>query len=107
LEKTIKMKRKFNIVICDPPSFSRSSKGVFKIETDLTKLLTLCWQVLEQQGILLFSSNYEKWSADEFKTKITKALSIKSDKIKAGVQNFDFELPSQAPLMKSFFVTKD
>ena len=107
LEKTIKMKRKFNIVICDPPSFSRSPKGIFKIESDLARLLSLCWQVLEPQGILLFSSNFEKWTASDLKSKIIKALAIKSEKIKAGVQNLDFELPSQAPLMKSFFISKD
>jgi len=56
-----KRKRRFDLVVCDPPSFARGPEGVFRIEKDLGELLAQIDAVLERNGILLLSTNYEKW----------------------------------------------
>ncbi len=58
LEKSIIEKQKWDIVICDPPTFSNSkSASLFDVNKDWLKLNLLCLQVLKEQGILFFSSN--------------------------------------------------
>lgn len=106
LQKTKKMGRQFDLIICDPPSFSRSQEGVFKIEKDLDELLNLCWSVLKPGGQLLFCSNFEKWSLEEFYKKLTQSLHLSDQNISQGQPCLDFELPFQPPLMKSFVLTK-
>lgn len=53
---------KFDLVICDPPSFARTEKDVFRLETELDSLLTSCQAVLKPKGHLLFAGNLESLS---------------------------------------------
>lgn len=62
-----KRDRVFDLVICDPPSFSRSRDGAFKIERDLGEVLTAIDQILAPAGQILLATNFEKWNAIEFK----------------------------------------
>lgn len=60
--------RKFDLVIVDPPSFSRDREGgVFSIEKDAGRLAAAAAEVVESGGALFFSSNYEQWSVEEFR----------------------------------------
>ena len=69
LEGAIKREHTFDLVICDPPSFSRSKTGVFKIERDYKLLLQYCAQVLNKNGQLIFSTNLEEWNQKDFEKK--------------------------------------
>src|SRR5690606_34186735 len=55
LQGAIKREHKFDIAICDPPSFGRSKRGIFKIEKDYALLLESISKVLAKKGILIFS----------------------------------------------------
>lgn len=57
--------RKFDLIICDPPSFARNKQQVFKIDKDGPDLVSSCLDRLNPQGRLLFSCNYEKWSRQD------------------------------------------
>jgi 23S rRNA (cytosine1962-C5)-methyltransferase len=105
LKGAIKRQRKFDLIVCDPPSFGRHKDGVFRLDQALPELLNLCWQVLAPQGHLLFSCNLEKWDREKLKQQIQKNLSPKP-KIELGCQDWDFELPNEETLMKSFWVQK-
>jgi len=107
LEGTIKKNRKFDLIICDPPSFSRNENTVWRIEKDYTKLLDLCWQCLEKNGILYFSTNYEKWTQSQFEEKILGYLGPNAQKLSpmAGV-NLDYENPNDEKLLKFVFLRK-
>lgn len=59
--------RKFDLVICDPPSFARSKQHVFKIDKDAPGLVQACLGRLDPGGKLLFSCNYEKWSRQDLR----------------------------------------
>jgi 23S rRNA (cytosine1962-C5)-methyltransferase len=104
LRGTLKRGRQFDLIICDPPSFGRHKKGVFRLDQELPDLLKLCWDCLAPQGKLLFSSNLEKWDLDEFRERIQKVL--KKARIESGRQGWDFEIPNEEPLMKSFWISK-
>lgn len=106
LTGTIKRQRQFDLIICDPPSFSRNNKEVFRLDQNFNELISLCWKCLKPNGTLIFSSNFEKWTEDFFKKKISEALKIPQQNIRLGLTSYDFELPNEQKLMKSFFISK-
>lgn len=107
LKGTIRRKRKFGLIICDPPSFGRSKGGVFSISKNIDELLIHCMYCLEKNGLLLFSTNYEKWTLGDLHLRLNKLKREFSFKIlNAPHQGLDFELPDQEPLMKSIILRK-
>ena len=66
--------RAFDLVVCDPPSFSRSREGTFKIERDLGETLRAIDQVLVPDGLIFVATNFEKWNQDDFATQVQSAL---------------------------------
>ncbi len=108
LKGTIRRKRKFNLIVCDPPSFGRSKTGVFSISKNLDELLINCMYCLEKNGLLLFCTNYEKWTTGDLHLRLNKLKKDFSFKIlTAPPQGIDFELPDQEPLMKSIILRKN
>lgn len=66
--------RRFDLVVCDPPSFGRSANGVFRIEKDLSPLLEQIDSVLEEDGLLFLSVNYEGWDQRTFTQRVQYTL---------------------------------
>lgn len=101
-----KRKRQFDLIICDPPSFGRSKEGVFKIERDWQELMESCLRLLSSKGVLIFSTNYEKWEQSEWTRKIYNLLKVRHHKMALhfGTRGADFEAFQVQPMMKSFFV---
>lgn len=61
--------RRFQGIICDPPSFGRARgrrSRVFRIERDLPDLISACVELVDPGGWILVSSNYEGWSQASF-----------------------------------------
>ena len=58
---------KYDIIIIDPPTVSRSKKmsGLFEIQTDYVTLLSKALLLLNQEGIIFFSTNSRKFKLDE------------------------------------------
>ncbi len=76
LKTAVRRKRDFDLVILDPPTFSRNKKGkVFSVKEDLDRLLLAGASVLRPEGSLFFSTNYSKWQAKDLRTRIDKTLS--------------------------------
>lgn len=108
LKGTIRRKRKFGLIVCDPPSFGRSKSGVFSISKNFDELLINCLYCLEKNGLLLFCTNYEKWTTGDLHLRLNKLKKDFSFKIlPAPAQGIDFELPDQEPLMKSIIIRKN
>ncbi len=57
--------RRFDLVICDPPTFSHGPAGGFSVARDLAQLAAGCTSVLEAGGLLAFATNSTKVSAPE------------------------------------------
>ncbi|MNS84534.1 23S rRNA m(2)G2445 methyltransferase [compost metagenome] len=103
----MRRKRKFNLIICDPPSFGRSQNGVFSISKNFEELVLNCLYCLEKDGLLLLCTNYEKWTSGDIHLRLNKLKSQFSFKIlDAPPQGLDFELPDEEPLMKSIVIRK-
>lgn len=104
LKSAVKNKRKFDIVICDPPSFGRTKDSIFRLEDEIDFLLRSCFEVLESGGALLFSTNYEKWNDSQLKDLFQKNGHIFI--VQPRLPAWDYELPQQPRLMKYFWLHK-
>jgi 23S rRNA (cytosine1962-C5)-methyltransferase len=70
-----KKHRVFDIVILDPPTFSRSrERGVFQVEKDYGALMTAALPLLRPGGIILASSNAATLEPEKFLNAIDRAL---------------------------------
>ncbi len=97
----------FDLIICDPPSFSRVDKKIFKIDKALPEMAELLDSVLASKGQILFCSNFEDLNSREFlkaMTAATEALNVRPKEFR--LIREDFELPHQEALMKSFLIEK-
>jgi 23S rRNA (cytosine1962-C5)-methyltransferase len=55
--------RAFDVVVCDPPTFSHGTAGQFSVARDLPRLAAACLSVLAPGGLLAFATNSTKVSA--------------------------------------------
>ncbi|PWU20394.1 MAG: hypothetical protein C5B49_04380 [Bdellovibrio sp.] len=104
LDRAMKKGRQWDLIVCDPPVFSRSagrqpSRSVFRIEKDLQRLLEGCRQVLAPQGSVLFSTHFTHWTAEELRGFLE--TSFPQANIRANVTDWDF---SEAHPLKSFWI---
>ncbi len=112
LKKCEKHGQKFDLIVCDPPSFSRNDKGkTFKIDKDYKSLVSSCLALLDQGGLLLFSTNYEKWDQNQFQKnllKLLKELGLGSKFKQLELTDFavDFELPMHEKLLKFIWLRR-
>ncbi len=67
LEEEIRRKETYDIIIIDPPTLSRSKKmdQMFDIQIDYVSILSKGLQLLSDDGTIIFSTNYRKFSFDE------------------------------------------
>jgi 23S rRNA (cytosine1962-C5)-methyltransferase len=70
-----KKKRAFDIIILDPPTFSRSKeRGVFQVEKDYGALLAAALPLLAPGGLILASSNAATLAPEKFLDAIDRSL---------------------------------
>jgi len=65
LDRFADRKRLFDIVVCDPPTFSQGPAGQFQVARDLARLAAGCALVLAPGGLLVFATNSTKVSQAE------------------------------------------
>jgi 23S rRNA (cytosine1962-C5)-methyltransferase len=107
IEQCNSKNNKFDLIICDAPSFMRREKGFFKIENDIETLLGACLKSLNQNGQLLFSTNYDDFFIDDIRNiilKLQKSLKIEKLEISCILPALDFELPDEKTNLKSFLI---
>jgi 23S rRNA (cytosine1962-C5)-methyltransferase len=108
LKGAVKRSRKWDLIICDPPSFGRSKDSVWKIEKDLPFLAEQLLNCLEVNGEIIFTCNLEK----KTRTEIIKLFCTNLKKFKYTIeslpmQSLDFEETDEfASLMKGFRLVK-
>ncbi len=84
--EAIKDKKRFDLIIFDPPSFSNSRKteNDFDVQLDYITYLQLLSQILEQKGIVLFSTNLKSFRFDKRKLLAFDVREITKDICRAG-----------------------
>jgi 23S rRNA (cytosine1962-C5)-methyltransferase len=93
--------RRFNIIILDPPTFSRNRQSkIFRVETDYGSLVQLAMQCLKPNGILLCCTNSRQLTHQTFRKILRHAIS-RHCKIESSPMPPDF---TGEQYLKSFWV---
>jgi len=110
LRSSVKRERFFDIIILDPPTFSRNKQGVFKIKENLAELLELSFKCLDRRGNILITVNDENISPEILSRTIEEAaLKTKFSplRIERAQIPYDFEFPlERSTVMKGYWVSK-
>jgi len=73
--RLVKKKRLFDVVVLDPPTFSRSREsGVFQAEKDYGALVSAALPLLKRGGTLLASTNAAGFAPEDFLEAVTGAI---------------------------------
>jgi 23S rRNA (cytosine1962-C5)-methyltransferase len=93
--------RRFDIIILDPPTFSRNRQSkIFRVETDYGSLVQLALHCLEPDGVLLCSTNSRTLTHETFRKILRQAIS-RHCKIESSPMPPDF---TGEQYLKSFWV---
>lgn len=58
---------RFDLIFCDPPTYSNSkSREPFDVQYDHSRLIKACMAHLENDGLLIFSTNFTRFKLDEY-----------------------------------------
>lgn len=109
LEQTKNKKLTYDLIICDTPTFFRREKGVFKVETDLQKLIQSCLECLAEKGELMLSVSSPSLYIDDIRQlilKVQKDLKLAKLEVACLLPALDFELPGEKTQLKSFLIRK-
>ena len=80
MSRFAKRGRRFDVVVLDPPTFSRSpTSGVFRAEKDYSALLERALRVIESEGNILCCLNAHHISATEFRYILKSSLPLPAD----------------------------
>lgn len=58
---------KFDMIICDPPSFARTKKTTFSAEKDYKDLARKLFNLVAKDGYLILSTNHSQYTIDNFR----------------------------------------
>lgn len=90
---------RFDLIILDPPSYSRSKDFTFSAQKDYTDLVEQALPVLSKNGIILASTNCSLFDMKEFQEMVKKAFR----KFNRRYQVLEsFQLPVDFPIHDSF-----
>ena len=66
LEEAVRRGDRYELIFCDPPTFSNSKRmeGVFDVQRDHAALIEGCMRLLAPQGMLIFSTNAQRFELD-------------------------------------------
>jgi 23S rRNA (guanine2445-N2)-methyltransferase / 23S rRNA (guanine2069-N7)-methyltransferase len=67
LEDAVAARERYDLIFLDPPTFSNSKRmqGVLDVSRDHGTLIELCTQLLDRDGLLVFSTNAQRFKLDE------------------------------------------
>jgi 23S rRNA (cytosine1962-C5)-methyltransferase len=100
---------RFDLIVCEAPSFFRREKSEFRIETDLEALVRDCLSRLTDAGQLLLSLSSRVLKVDDVRKVIESAArgaAVGEVEIFHVLPSLDIALPGEMPQFKSFLVQR-
>jgi len=94
LKRFKKQSRTFDVIICDPPSFSRTKTRQFSTSKNTVELHEAIFSVLGKYGVIVTSINSESVSRQQFMADVMKASKNSARKVKI---QMEFSLPKEFP----------
>lgn len=108
LKSCMKRARQFDLIILDPPTFSRSKLGQFSLKKDLGETVECALLSLGQGGRLLVTTNDEETSSNQLAEILEKSVQASLQRIVRFEKTrppYDFEFPLERnTAMKGFWI---
>jgi len=79
---------RFDLIVLDPPTFSRSRKRPFNVRSELRPLAEQCFELLSGSGKLLVCTNLSSWSGADLEgmlSSITAGARVRSNALPIGI----------------------
>ncbi len=99
LQRCVRAKKFFDLIILDPPSFSRYKEKIFTVKKEMPVLVGLAVQLLKKEGVLFAATNFTGISTGGLKSILSKCR-IPQKMLSLG-QDIDFP---PAGLMKESYL---
>jgi 23S rRNA (cytosine1962-C5)-methyltransferase len=108
LNGCLKKGSKFDIVVCQVPSFYRGEKAKFQIDVDFDVLLKSLLQVIEARGFLLLLTHSQSLYNADIRMALSRVQSELALDIEVSclLSALDLELVSEAPHLKAFLIQR-
>lgn len=109
LERCKSKSIRFDLIVCDAPTFARGERCHFRIESDLQALLTKAIDVLAAKGMLLFSTQAPSLFTNDVRLALLgaqSALGLKDLSITSLQSPLDCGLPGEPVALKSFLIAR-
>lgn len=91
LHKAVRKENTFDMIILDPPSFSRNGDRSFSVSHDFKELIELSIKILNPNGLLFASTNFSKISNYEIERMIRSSMGMRHIKMHQHLgQDVDF-----------------
>ncbi|MDZ4677526.1 MAG: class I SAM-dependent methyltransferase [Oligoflexia bacterium] len=108
LKACLKRERQFDLIIIDPPTFSRHKHGVFNLNENLDELLDFAFKCLAPHGRLLFTLNDESITSQFLGRRLELSVERTIKKVirlERCHPPYDFEFPLERnTVMKGFWI---
>ena len=89
----------YDVVVLDPPSFARNKKKTFSVAKDYSKLTTEAVEILNEDGVLIASTNAANVPFDKFKKMVEKGI---NETGRSGRLTKSFRLPQDFVVSQEF-----
>lgn len=70
LERAVMKGNFFDVIILDPPSFSRHEGKVFSVREDMKRLIELALRIMKPSGHLFTATNFSSFSSDKLESDV-------------------------------------
>jgi 23S rRNA (cytosine1962-C5)-methyltransferase len=98
----------FDLIICDPPSFSRNKNQTFQVDRDFKALIQKMKTILSPTGTIQFSTNFEQWDQLTWERALEPLCRTEGLEFTPILNwQWDFEIDPTASLMKAFQLKKE
>ncbi|PLX93252.1 MAG: class I SAM-dependent rRNA methyltransferase [Desulfuromonas sp.] len=100
LEELQKQKKRFDIILMDPPSFSTTRKSRFTTRQGTAELIGAALPLLEEGGLLMTASNHQKIDLADYLKELRRAALQAKERLQVihlGTQPEDFPYPVTFP----------
>ena len=90
----------YDVIVLDPPTFSRNKNKTFKVDRDLEDMIALALDCLVIGGILFFSTNCTKLNEESIRKRVGRLAKARGEKLKIHFrinQDEDFSFDPENP----------
>ncbi len=106
LTKAMQKEEKYDLIICDPPTFSRGKSNLFVFEKEFSAMLLQLLNICAKNAEVLLCTNFQGWTTDRFMREIQNIIGRRFKyNLTAQAVDLDFGLSEDQIPMKSVRVS--